>query len=168
MKECSKCKKLKTTSEFYKDSKNKDGLWSYCKTCKSAQRKEYYQNNKEKEKKNATDWISKNREKHNQYYRAYYLNNKDKEHARSVLKRARRIKRTVKWADKDKIQDFYKEAQRLSKETGKPHHVDHIIPLKGKLVSGLHVENNLQVIPAFENLSKSNKFDPNTTVKGEQ
>lgn len=62
------------------------------------------------------------------------------------------------WADKNVISEFYELAKQLSKETGISHHVDHIIPLRGKLVSGLHVPENLQVIPYNENISKSNKY----------
>lgn len=51
-------------------------------------------------------------------------------------------------------------AKRLSRETGIPHHVDHIVPLQGDHVSGLHVESNLQVIPATDNIRKRNKVDP--------
>jgi hypothetical protein len=67
--------------------------------------------------------------------------------------------RTPPWADRAVIKEFYDAAKRKTKQTGTMHHVDHIIPLKGRLVSGLHVENNLQVIPAVTNISKSNRFE---------
>lgn len=55
------------------------------------------------------------------------------------------------------IQDFYWLAQDLKAVTGEDYHVDHIIPLRGKNVSGLHVPWNLQVLPSDVNLRKSNK-----------
>jgi hypothetical protein len=64
-----------------------------------------------------------------------------------------KIQRTPTWANNKKILEFYK-----SKPPGT--HVDHIIPLHHRLVSGLHVENNLQYLSGVENLRKSNKFDP--------
>lgn len=74
---------------------------------------------------------------------------------------ARRLKRvahaTPPWADQDAILSIYDEAARLSLETGDKHHVDHIIPLHGKNVCGLHVAENLRAIPARENMRKGNR-----------
>ena len=72
-------------------------------------------------------------------------------------RRADLIHRTPAWADLEKIKAFYRLAAGFSK-LYVPHHVDHIIPLKGKGVSGLHVENNLQVLVGADNLAKSNHF----------
>lgn len=49
-------------------------------------------------------------------------------------------------------------ARQMTLATGIPHEVDHVVPLLGKTVSGLHVENNLRVIPMLENRRKSNIF----------
>lgn len=49
-------------------------------------------------------------------------------------------------------------AERLTRETGIPHQVDHIVPLQSKIVCGLHVEHNLRVITATENARKKNKL----------
>ena len=69
------------------------------------------------------------------------------------------IERTPVWANFDVIDALYAESRKISRETGIPHHVDHVIPLRGKLVSGLHVEGNLQIITASENCSKHNRFE---------
>jgi len=72
-------------------------------------------------------------------------------------RQAAKINRTPKWADKEKMKAVYIEAQRLTAETGINHEVDHIYPLQGDTVSGLHVENNLQVITMTENRKKGKK-----------
>lgn len=66
---------------------------------------------------------------------------------------------TPPWADFDLIRAFYTEAKRLEVLTGIKHEVDHIIPIRGRGVCGLHVHTNLRVIPKIENSRKHNKLD---------
>jgi hypothetical protein len=74
-------------------------------------------------------------------------------------RRTAKLQRTPRWADMDAIREFYAAARRMTEATGVVYHVDHIIPLQGRLVSGLHVPNNLQIIPGTENSRKRNRFE---------
>lgn len=67
--------------------------------------------------------------------------------------------RTPAWSDPKECAKVYYKATCLSTMTGVQYHVDHIIPLHGKLVSGLHVHQNLRVLPWDDNLKKTNDFD---------
>jgi 5-methylcytosine-specific restriction endonuclease McrA len=87
----------------------------------------------------------------NQKYRAA---NRDKVYEWNGARRAQLRGLAPKWADRDAIRRIYLEARRLTKRTGMQHHVDHIIPLRGKTVWGLHVPENLRVITQAENLRK--------------
>lgn len=76
---------------------------------------------------------------------------------------ARRHQRIPQWLTDDDvwlIREIYDLAYLRSELTGVRHHVDHILPLFGRTVSGLHVPDNLQVIPASINLKKNNKHEP--------
>ena len=75
-----------------------------------------------------------------------------------AMRRIRKINATPIWANKKKIDEIYESCRRIAKETGVPHHVDHVIPLKHPKVCGLHVELNLQPIPAINNMKKHNNF----------
>lgn len=79
--------------------------------------------------------------------------------AYSSRRRANKTGNCPAWANLDAIKMVYEQAQELTKATGIQHHVDHIIPLLGKTVSGLHVHEKLQVIPALDNLRKHNRYE---------
>jgi hypothetical protein len=70
-----------------------------------------------------------------------------------------RRRRYVSWANVEAIAALYATAALLTRTTGRSHFVDHIVPLKGRKVSGLHVENNLRIIERSENARKSNKWE---------
>lgn len=92
--------------------------------------------------------------------REYKKNNKAKMSCLQMKRHATKLKATPKWltkADFAKIELFYVECAKISKETGIKHHVDHIVPLQGSDVSGLHVPWNLQILTAKENIRKGNK-----------
>jgi hypothetical protein len=71
-----------------------------------------------------------------------------------AVHRAQTKRATPPWADMKVIAAFYKEAKRLTKETGELHVVDHIVPKCSRLVCGLHVPWNLRVVHWHENATK--------------
>lgn len=71
---------------------------------------------------------------------------------RQAQYKAATLQRIVPWTDMELISKFYKECPE-------GYHVDHIVPLQGALVSGLHVHTNLQYLTAEDNISKHNKFE---------
>ena len=92
---------------------------------------------------------------------AWKKNNPGRTSAIVAKRRADRAQRTPAWLTGEQLtamDKLYKQAAWLTKITGVKWHVDHIVPLKGKNVSGLHIPDNLQVIPARENLKKGNKL----------
>ena len=118
---------LKLNLHYYKNKARKDNLTARCKVCSKEDVK------------------------------CYRVNNRDKINALKSKRKAVKLQRTVEWSDSSKIQEFYTEANRLKKLTGIDFHVDHYYPLQGDTVSGLHVPENLQILPGYENIRKSNK-----------
>ena len=177
---CCKCKISKPHSEFSKVSNpakgDRFGLKSKCKKCRAAQNNEYNRKNLDKTLENRRKWYQQNREY--ACFRAkvwrdtnkewHAANNKDwkarnpaKNTANAARYKARKLKATPVWLDAiqiAQIEEFYDIAACKTVQTGIAHHVDHIIPLNGGIVSGLHVPWNLQVLTAFENVSKKNKI----------
>lgn len=183
---CSKCNTLKPIKDFHKRSKLKSGYRSECKDCGCARRRKYHSDNHDKSIQSNIDWKQKNKEKVREYSKKYLKNNKEslalkkKEYnIRSVEKRrdyrlknkdrytmhkaTRRFLEKASSVYNDEFNQFlmeecYSLSRLRSDITGIKWHVDHVIPLNGKNVCGLHVGINLRVIPAIENLRKSNSY----------
>ena len=135
-----------------------------CKTCSKAYKKEWAAKNKERINSYNTDYRKRADRKNymKAYLKSHQESNRDYWNSKNSAHRAEKITRIPTWVDKEShwvMQEIYELAKLRSSVTGVLHHVDHILPLNGTVVSGLHVPENLQVIPWYENLSKSNKLE---------
>ena len=98
-------------------------------------------------------WVAANPERAKEGFRKCYVNKRDVYIIRARQRRQHiEARATPTWANKDAIAAIYKEAAERDL------HVDHIVPLKGKNVSGLHVEYNLQLLDPLENRRKGNRY----------
>ena len=88
---------------------------------------------------------------------AWAKNNPRRVNARNATRRAAEMKACPVWVDRAEIAEIYANCPE-------GYHVDHEVPLNHPLICGLHVPVNLQYLPAFDNLSKGNRFDPETYV----
>lgn len=159
MKVCSSdsCSQVNPQSltEFYKKGVR---LCARCKSCVSVSRKLRYKNNKEKSITYSKNWRRENKEKYEAYnaefkannldlYRFYYRKN-------TSIRRAEKLHATPIWLTEDQKNQI----SRFYSECPKGYQVDHIVPLRGKDVRGLHVPWNLQYLTKTENCRKSNKL----------
>ena len=183
-KKCNKCSEIKESLSFNKSSSTPDGLQYTCRDCEkeyresnkasiNARGKKYRDKNKVKERKRSNrwyadnkerrarigkQWVENNRERYTEINRQYYLNNKTKYYAYRAKSMAAKLNATPIWANNKAIKSIYALSKFLTMTTfSDGYHVDHIIPLQGKNVCGLHVENNLQILRAKDNLSKGNR-----------
>jgi 5-methylcytosine-specific restriction endonuclease McrA len=153
LKKCRKCKRILDFKEFYKNEKTADRFFNSCKSC----------------------WLSQCAERrkklglgfNKEYLDKYYEGNKDRYYQLSrewkkknphvirwqVACGSKRLKTaTPKWVDKDSMRVIYYKCP-------KDMQIDHIVPIKGKIVCGLHVPWNLQYLSPKENRTKKNKFE---------
>lgn len=126
-----------------------------------ARAKAWAEANPEKVKLKADKYRKENRESHNAYNREWFSRNSDKRASYEAKRRAIILQRTPKWLTQDDlwmIEEAYELAKKRSAMLGFEWHVDHVVPLQGKKVSGLHVPSNIQVIPGLENVRKNASF----------
>lgn len=166
MKSCSKCKVIKPFTDFYKSSSSKTGLQANCKSCKAKEnlaryhdklsgdvelifRKRVYDASRRQEK--STELRAFDRERSKTPKRI--ASKRDWSRKRKLIVK----QQTPAWADQKSIKQIYESCVIMSKKFNVDFEVDHIIPLRGKNVCGLHVESNLQLLEKSLNLSKRNK-----------
>lgn len=182
---CRICNKENPLENFSKDSSAKDGLRRICKKCDVASVMKRREKDMEKHVEKHKEWRNNNqeyiaaarkayKEKNPDYEKTYYqlrreakiksstrwkVENRERWAMLQSGRRARERNQTPKWANKTAILSIYEECARL-RNAGQNVQVDHIVPLNGKTVSGLHCEANLRIISAKENSSKRNIYWP--------
>jgi 5-methylcytosine-specific restriction endonuclease McrA len=135
-------------SQYYKKNKEE----------RLKKQKEYYYKNREAR----LQYVQEQKERRKQYMSVWQKENKHVCNAHSSKRRALKLSATPPWMspeDFKKIEEMYELAKAASNFFEIKYHVDHIVPLKGKNVCGLHVPWNLQVLTAFENISKGNRMN---------
>lgn len=179
MKICNLCGMTKAHSEFYKlqpGQGDRFGLSARCKECERPRRLQWHKDNPLRSKAMRKAGYAKTKKEASEYAKAYRKtnpesvkaafkkwqdNNRAKLTAKQRAKDAHKKRATPPWLSfiqQAQIAEFYELADARRTQTGKDFHVDHIFPLDGKKFSGLHVPWNLQVISAFDNLSKKNRI----------
>lgn len=180
---CKQCSKhyANTSGKVYRE-KNKEHLANASKRWRednaeyfSEYKKQAYQNDLEVNREKARQYYREHREtmiqnairnreqnptRVKEYQRMWVDQNKHKTSEYCMHRYARKKAATPPWyeKEKDQILEIYAQARQLTEQTGIPHQVDHIVPLRGTMVCGLHCLANLQILTKTENIKKKNKF----------
>lgn len=180
---CNKCQLVKPVESFYANKRMKDGLNTFCKDCHKADniarkakdradpefcaaelayKKQYRERTVAQRAAYMAEWRSVNRSRVQQYSKIYREANKAKYNFLCQKRKIDLLKRTPAWLSDDDawlIEQAYELAALRTQMLGVEFHVDHVLPLRGKKVSGLHVPQNLRVVTWLENQRKTNKFE---------
>lgn len=157
---CTKCNNLKKVTNFQKCDRYTRGYATWCKTCKnesqrsnSSTRRDWVENNKQAVNKLKTDYCFRNPDKVRQAKTKWRQENSKHQLALCRKYQAQKLNATPDWLTKEQFKtmtEFYKNCPVGSE-------VDHILPLQGNNVCGLHVPWNLQYLSVAQNRRKSNK-----------
>ena len=127
-----------------------------------AAQKKYKAENRAKELARGKKYYEDNRAKIAARKKKYREKFPEKSAAITAKRRAAQLERIPAWSNDDDlkaIKKIYARCRRINKLTGIKHQVDHVIPLQGDSISGLHHSTNLAIIPAALNISKNNKWE---------
>ena len=169
-KKCTVCKDNLSIGDFNKDKSRGDGLSAKCRTCAHQMLK----NKKASDKVAFLEKAKRNTQRHRDklsYEEKEVIKAQQRAHTKIPSVRSRmnescrryyatKNNATPKWLSSEQraeIYNIYALAKDCQVVTGEPYHVDHIVPIRGKNICGLHVPWNLQVLPADINISKSNR-----------
>ena len=153
-KSCTRCKTIKYYTEFGKNKVKPDGYNSQCRQCyhdayilRTPNSKRY------------TMFGGTKQEYNKLYHKNHYENNKSYYRNKCAIRERNLQQATPSWGNRFFIEEAYALAKLRSECTNILWEVDHVVPVKSKTVCGLHVEHNLQVVPAQWNRAKQNKWD---------
>lgn len=152
---CTRCLQNKALDQFYtyfSVKRNKVQTVAKCIPCKAVCDRESIERHRDRKRRNSNSWRNANRDKANLSVRKWMEVNRPRVRAYVAKHRAAKLQQTPRWANSLAIVEFYSKCPD-------GYHVDHIIPLQGELVSGLHILENLQYLPAGKNIGKSNRID---------
>ena len=155
-KTCSRCKNVKALEDFPVQSSRADGRHTHCKTCRS----EYYASTYSLEKRRKQHYRDHTKSK--EQHKNYYQRNKDKYYVNKQKRKELTKQATPAWSsdfDEFVLSEAYKLCKLREQTTNIKWEIDHIVPLQGYNVCGLHWHKNWRVIPMVLNRQKGNKYD---------
>lgn len=183
---CTKCQRMLPASMFAAYKRSSSGLSPRCKDCQRdwrvanrdyliAEKRKYWEANRDRLIKKASErqkqnkelsnarskkWREENKERRREVANSWVRRNKDYAAFQATNRRSMKLSATPEWANMFFIKEAYLLARKRTEMTGVKWCVDHVVPLRGKTVCGLHVEHNLAVITQLENFSKNNRHWP--------
>jgi hypothetical protein len=160
MKICTNCNEEKILSNFNNSCSTQDGKKNQCRACAIAYNTKWRLDNKEKHNTSNKLNYGKNKVKYLAKHKEWKQSNPSLVASYRARRRASKLNATPPWLTAEhhkQMEDVYWLSKDVTAISGEAYHVDHIVPLQGKTVCGLHVPWNLQVLPSDINLSKNNK-----------